>query len=360
MKGIAMKGLGKKTLLTALAVAAAAPGHASDSVQHTNEISVMGVYIEPDDDRTDEYGTAVRATYGLRLDRHWWLEPTFFAGVIETGEQGGPDYFQQGLGLDISYRLFGDAEFTPYGLVGLGVSRNDVANNPASEFDGYANVGLGVLTSPLTESGLRLRGEVRYLYDNYDDGLFDWHFGVGITVPIGVTRRQVVEKVTVIERPVVVESQRVIELADSDNDGVVDGVDQCPNTLAGLQVDALGCVKTDQLQSVVLSGVKFELNSDRLTANARDILIRAAEALKGQEGLNVEVAGHTDASGSDSYNLRLSQARAESVRNYLIENGVNPGRLTAVGYGETQPIQSNETEEGRERNRRVEFNIISE
>ncbi|MDX1756534.1 MAG: OmpA family protein [Marinobacter sp.] len=352
-----MKRLGKSAL--AMALAAATPVLATDSVQHTDEISILGTYIEPDEDRTDEYGSAVRVIYGLRIDRHWWLEPTFFAGVMETGEDGGPDFYQQGLGADISYRFFGDAEFTPYGLAGLGISRNDVANNPASEFDGYANLGLGVLTSPLTESGLRLRGEVRYLYDNYDDGLFDWHFGVGITVPIGATRRQVVEKVTVIERPVVVESERVVELADSDNDGVVDGVDQCPNTLEGLQVDNVGCVKTDEKQSVVLRGVTFEFNSDRLTANARDILNRAAEALKGQTDLSVELAGHTDSVGSDSYNLELSQARADSVRNYLIEQGVDPGQMTAVGYGETQPVRSNDTEEGRERNRRVEFNVIS-
>lgn len=360
MKGIAMKRLGKKTLVTALAVAASAPVFATDSVQHTDEISVMGVYIEPDEDRTDEYGTAVRAIYGLRMDRHWWLEPNFFAGVIETGDEGGTDYYQQGLGADISYRFFGDAEFTPYGLAGLGISRNDVANNPSSEFDGYANVGLGLLTSPLSESGLRLRAEVRYLYDNFDDGLFDWHFGLGITVPIGATRSQVVEKVTVIERPVVVESERVVQLADSDNDGVVDGVDQCPNTLEGLEVDNVGCVKTDEKQSVVLRGVTFEFNSDRLTANARDILNRAADALKGQTDLNVELAGHTDSVGSDSYNLKLSQERADAVREFLIELGVDPAQMKAVGYGETQPVRSNDTEEGRERNRRVEFNVISE
>ncbi|SDW37346.1 OmpA family protein [Marinobacter mobilis] len=350
----------KQALVAALAMASTAPVFATDSVQHTSELSVMGVYIEPDSDRTDEYGSAARIIYGLRLDQNWWVEPQFTTGVMETGIAGATDFYHQELGADISYRLFGDAEFTPYVLVGGGLSRNDVANDRSKEFAGYANAGLGLLTSPLTESGLRLRADARYLFDTFSDNYSDIQIGLGITVPIGVTRRQIVEKVTVIERPVVVESERVVQLADSDNDGVVDGVDQCPNTLEGLQVNAVGCVDTAEAQSVVLRGVTFEFNSNRLTANARDILNRAADALNGQTDLKVELAGHTDNVGSESYNQQLSQKRADAVREYLIEMGVNAGQMSAVGYGESQPIRSNDTEEGRERNRRVEFNVVSE
>ncbi|TNE77751.1 MAG: OmpA family protein, partial [Gammaproteobacteria bacterium] len=119
------------------------------------------------------------------------------------------------------------------------------------------------------------------------------------------------------------------------------------------------CVETDKEQSVVLQGVTFEFNSDRLTANARDILVKAADALKGQEDLQVELAGHTDSVGGADYNQKLSQKRAESVRNYLVDLGVASDRLEANGYGESKPVRSNDTEEGRERNRRVEFNVIS-
>ncbi|SFM38306.1 OmpA family protein [Marinobacter zhejiangensis] len=350
----------QQALVAALALASSAPALATDSVQHTSELSVMGVYIEPDSDRTDEYGSAVRVIYGLRLDQNWWVEPQFLTGVMETGQSLATDYYHQELGADISYRLFGDSQFTPFVLAGGGLSRNDVANDRSKEFAGYANVGLGLLSSPFTESGMRLRGDARYLFDTFSDDYSDIHFSLGITVPLGVTRRQIVEKVTVIERPVIVESERVVELADSDNDGVVDGVDQCPNTLEGLEVDAVGCVKTDQEQSVVLRGVTFEFNSNRLTANARDILNRAADALKGQDDLNVELAGHTDNVGAEAYNQQLSQKRADAVREYLLEMGVNASQMTAVGYGESQPIRSNDTEEGRERNRRVEFNVISQ
>lgn len=330
-------------------------GLAADSIQHTRELSVMGVYIDPDSDRTDEYGSAVRAIYGVRLDKHWWFEPQVFGGVIETGESGFTDYYQQGLGADISYRFFGDNEFSPYALIGGGVSRNDVANNSSSEFGGFANAGLGLLTSPLTQSGLRIRGDARYFYDSFDSGQSDIHFSLGLTVPIGAVRRQIIEKTTIVEREVLVEK----DFADSDSDGVVDGVDQCPNTLQGLEVDSVGCVKTDRAQSVVLLGVTFDFNSDRLTANARDLLVRTADALKGQADLRVELAGHTDSVGAEEYNRELSQRRADSVRDYLIDLGVSPDQMRANGYGESQPVRGNDTEEGRERNRRVEFNVIS-
>lgn len=337
-------------------IVALSPGlvHADD-VRHDHEISIMGVYIEPDSDRTDEYGSAVRLIYGIRLDKHWWVEPQGFTGIMETGESAAPDYYQQGVGADISYRFLDDQELTPYGLIGGGISRNDMANNSSSEFGGFGNVGLGIMTSPLSQSGLRIRGDVRYLYDSFDDGQSDVQFSLGLTLPIGATRKQIVEKTKVVEREVVVEK----DFADSDGDGVVDGVDQCPNTLEGLEVDSVGCVKTDQEQSVVLLGVTFEFNSDRLTANARDLLVRTADALKGQSGLQVELAGHTDSVGADEYNRELSQRRAESVRNYLIDLGVSQNQMTAKGYGESEPVRSNDTEEGRERNRRVEFNVLT-
>lgn len=329
----------------------AAPASSDDG--HRQEFSIQGVYVIADDDRTDEYGSGVRATYGFQLDKQLWLEPHLFANVIETGDEVGVDAYQQGLGADVSYRFLTDSDLDPFVFAGGGLSRNDVDGNSASEFGGFANVGVGVLSPAFTDSGLRVRADARYLYDTYDDGFQDIHLSLGITIPIGAVRERVVEKT------VVVEKTRVKELADSDGDGVVDGVDQCPNTLSGLDVNAVGCVDSGQTQTVVLKGVTFEFNSDRLTANARDILQRAAGALKGQPDLRVELAGHTDNVGAAAYNQSLSQNRAEAVRDYLIDQGVQADQVTAKGYGESRPLMSNDTEEGRERNRRVEFNVIS-
>jgi Outer membrane protein and related peptidoglycan-associated (lipo)proteins len=80
--------------------------------------------------------------------------------------------------------------------------------------------------------------------------------------------------------------------------------------------------------------------------------------LKENPNVEVEISGHTDNVGSRIYNINLSRLRAESVANFFISNGIDPKRLKVVGYGELLPIASNDTEEGRQMNRRVEFKII--
>jgi OmpA-OmpF porin, OOP family len=143
---------------------------------------------------------------------------------------------------------------------------------------------------------------------------------------------------------------------DSDNDNVVDRRDECPNTTPGVPVDVRGC----EIRAVInLPGVSFHTNSDRLVDGAEADLNAAAETLRLNKNLSVEVAGYTDSSGTALHNLGLSDRRANTVRDYLIKLGVNPDRLTARGYGEADPISDNATPEGRDRNRRVELHIRS-
>lgn len=108
-------------------------------------------------------------------------------------------------------------------------------------------------------------------------------------------------------------------------------------------------------QKLELVGVNFDF--DKATLRQEDIAIidKDVAGLDKWGNVNIEVAGHTDSRGSDQYNMRLSQQRAETVRNYLISKGIAADRLTAKGYGESQPIADNATEEGRFRNRRVEL-----
>jgi OOP family OmpA-OmpF porin len=151
---------------------------------------------------------------------------------------------------------------------------------------------------------------------------------------------------------------------DSDGDGVADGADECPNTPRGTEVDAKGCPKPaplfeldekGQAKPLILEGVNFEYDSARLTPDSREVLDRVAESLKAWPDVRVEVGGHTDWDGSNAYNQSLSQRRADSVRAYLIDAGVAASRMTTRGYGEESPIATNETPEGRARNRRVEL-----
>jgi OmpA-OmpF porin, OOP family len=164
---------------------------------------------------------------------------------------------------------------------------------------------------------------------------------------------------------------------DSDGDGVPDDLDECPNTPPGAQVLANGCAlkgdcrtprpgeEVDENgcavdQVFILRGVNFEFDSDRLTPEAKVILQQVAQTLKAYPDVDVEVAGHTDSTGTDAYNLGLSEKRSISVKNFLTGEGVEARRMTPTGYGESQPIDTNDTEEGQAKNRRVELRVIEE
>jgi outer membrane protein OmpA-like peptidoglycan-associated protein len=110
---------------------------------------------------------------------------------------------------------------------------------------------------------------------------------------------------------------------------------------------------------LVLEGVQFETAKSTLLPASRAVLDRVAESLQAFPEARVEIAGYTDDRGGRAMNLRLSRARAQAVRSYLIGKGIAPGRLTAKGYGEAKPIASNAAEEGRARNRRVELHRLN-
>jgi OOP family OmpA-OmpF porin len=148
---------------------------------------------------------------------------------------------------------------------------------------------------------------------------------------------------------------------DADRDGVPDAADACPATPAGAPVDERGCrpLFRGTERQVVLHGVTFELNSAELTSGSRDVLLEVGRSLVANPEVRVEVAGYTDSRGSDAYNRRLSERRAQAVERFLEGNGVSPAQLTARGYGEAGPVASNNTEEGRAQNRRVELKRLN-
>ena len=106
------------------------------------------------------------------------------------------------------------------------------------------------------------------------------------------------------------------------------------------------------------SNITFEVDKSDVKPNFVDVLGSVALVLKEYKSTMIEVAGHTDSTGSDSYNQMLSQQRAQAVSNVLIGDGVQPVRIDTVGYGETRPIASNSTPAGRAQNRRVELTLL--
>jgi outer membrane protein OmpA-like peptidoglycan-associated protein len=107
-----------------------------------------------------------------------------------------------------------------------------------------------------------------------------------------------------------------------------------------------------------LSNILFAFDRFNLTDEAVAELDKVTAWLRENPGLRVEISGHTDNYGADDYNMRLSENRAKAVRDYFTEHGVDASRLSYMGYGESQPVADNTTDDGRRRNRRVELGIV--
>ncbi|WP_316816905.1 OmpA family protein [Pedobacter nyackensis] len=147
---------------------------------------------------------------------------------------------------------------------------------------------------------------------------------------------------------------------DSDGDGVADQFDKCPGTPAGTAVDGSGCplpkMETAALNTGNLTGfetINFEFNSSVLKTESYPTLDKLSSVLR-ENGGKVAVNGYASSEGTAAYNLKLSKDRANSVKTYLVNSGVNASQVVTKGHGEANPIASNDTEEGRIQNRRVE------
>ena len=153
---------------------------------------------------------------------------------------------------------------------------------------------------------------------------------------------------------------------DSDNDGIRDYKDACPNSAPGVEVDAKGCEipkkpepkKPEPVAKIdmTVGPVYFAFDSAKLDDIARAVLDANAAALADSKVTSVVVTGYTDATGSDSYNKKLSQQRAESVRGYLVDHGVAADKIALDSEGEADPAAPNNTSAGRAKNRRVIVN----
>ena len=142
---------------------------------------------------------------------------------------------------------------------------------------------------------------------------------------------------------------------DSDGDGVCDGLDKCPDTPKGVKVDASGCPLVKPIEQKITLHIAYKPGSAEIDEPAKAILDDLATRLQTYKEVKLEIGGYTDNTGAPAVNKSISQKRAEKVMEYLISKGVEKERLTAMGYGATNFIADNTTEEGRQENRRVEI-----
>jgi len=148
---------------------------------------------------------------------------------------------------------------------------------------------------------------------------------------------------------------------DSDGDGVFNGIDQCPNTPRGAEVDARGCeivVDEPEPEPITVQNILFRVDEDTLDDADRAILDRAGQQIEARGNVRIDVEGHADNTYTEEYNDDLSRRRAEAVVNYLVANFDIPRSSFTVQYfGEDRPTATNDTAEGRRLNRRVEITV---
>jgi outer membrane protein OmpA-like peptidoglycan-associated protein len=147
---------------------------------------------------------------------------------------------------------------------------------------------------------------------------------------------------------------------DTDNDGVLDKDDDCPNT-AG-PISNKGCPviekEVEEILKTAFDNLEFETGKDVIKQASLPSLTELAEVLKKKSTWGLQISGHTDNVGDDQKNLILSKKRAEAVKAFMVSQGIDASRLSTLYFGETQPIATNDTPEGRQKNRRVEMKII--
>ncbi len=297
---------------------------------------------------------------------------------------GSPDVDYTGFGLMGRYHFHENNGWRPFVGFGAGsLKHRSIWDNGHNMMYNLS----GGLTKSLTDN-VKLKTELRCRLDTDDatfyprDDFGDWMFSLGLNIALGEAPAAAAAAAGAAAMqpapqtdsdhdgvsdandkcPNTPEGDKVdasgctidTGMLDDDRDGVVNRDDQCPNTRAGAVVDKTGC----EVQVVIeLQGVHFDYDKSTLKPESIRILDAAVNTLKNHPQIKVEVAGHTDSRGSESYNQKLSERRAKVVYDYLVDHGIDADRLSWRGYGESQPIADNSTEAGRAQNRRTELKV---
>ncbi len=308
----------------------------------------FGTFIQPGGDRNSHSGWGGGLGVGKILNEHFNVEVRGFYQGLE-GEKGNGDWDLTGGTADVQYYFFRD-KFSPYAVIGVGGMNSTHNFDSGASFIGEAGAGF---TYELHDNFL-IRSDVRYRYNNnfnakLQPGTEEFHdmtVNVGFVIPFGEKpAAPVVAKAPppVPVKPVVADCSTM----DDDHDGVNNCNDKCPGTLPGVEVSIHGCWILD---------VKFDNDKDVIKPQYFQKLDHAAETIKRFPDAAIEVQGHTSNTGTYEHNLDLSERRALAVKKYLTKDGNLPN-VTSKGYSWDRPIDTNETEEGRANNRRVQLEV---
>lgn len=255
-----------------------------------------------------------------------------------------------------TFNTFQGSGWAPYAVAGIGRMSYNVRG--FDKWDTTLNMGAGVKYAFTPRFQFRMDGRYTLGTAHVDSGAslnMALVLVLGNHYTHGATEKAVTEPVQ--EQPAAIEEQpKVIEtvVVDSDGDGIPDHLDQCPDTTPGAKVDENGCYILLTENHEFTLNVVFGLGSAVISADSKDDVRDLAKFMKEYPNTEVTIEGHSDSTGSATLNKRLSQQRADAVKQSLVDEfGIKQERLTSVGYGSEQPIADNATVDGRAKNRRV-------
>jgi OOP family OmpA-OmpF porin len=358
-------------LISVVALCSAASVWAGDAGPQKGQFYVhpMFTYYDPPGKLGyDDSSTGPGIALGWSFAENWAMEGEYDTHQPDLKDPPGGKGNIDSWAANIMYLMPGPRLFTPFVTAGGGrgdYDRDSYGNGKTSTQNQY-NFGVGTYIG--TSKRIAFRADIRGLYTLDAEKLQPWA-AVGVVFKFG--------KVEEPPAPVVAAPP-----ADTDGDGVPDTVDACPNTPHGVKVDARGCPldsdgdgvpdyldkcpDTPRGTKVDATGcpiapvattfdltVEFAFNSAEINDLSFRELRKAMTFMRENPTTKAVVEGNTDNKGTDEYNQKLSERRAAAVKDVLVKSGIEADRLTTVGYGESRPVASNDTEEGRAKNRRV-------
>lgn len=345
------------------AVLALAAGAVFACASSNNEITgvVGGVHPFSDSELKNHL------TYGLRIGA---AVNTLILDQLEVGYDYSHDVDYKQSKYDTSiHRIYfnGLKEFQIasktklYGLVGVGYE--DLVNDDVYEDEDSGAFGqYGVGIKQYFGDHIALRGEVRHAI-KFDDGHKNYLFyTLGLVVgfgaseqPVVIQKEEPVAEVKPVEEPKVEEAPKVVE--------------EPKVVVAEPKVEPVETINEKDIQGTVVKKISltnknfnFDVNSAKVDAEGDKVLQGIADDIKSDSSENTKilVGGHTDSTGSAAYNLKLSQQRAESVKDKLVAKGVSADKIITRGYGDTRPVATNKTAAGRTANRRVDIIFVNQ
>lgn len=338
-----------------------------------NYVVGSGAYEISDSARKADNGVGGQLTFGVPLQLENGAIEISYYDVGRNRALDGRDDYQTSLLVNYVHDFGAFGLFKPFISGGIGGVQEDVLGEKHTHVG--VNAGFGTLVS-LPWYGLAVRAEANALAHSNDkksapadkDLLIDYRVMLGLQVPLMWAGSAIASDAPA---PIDACELSIVDpttgrrdcAADSDRDGVSDGVDQCPGTEPGAAVNEVGCpvVATPTAPPPAALAepqpVYFATDVAIIDDASKSKLDEAAAYLAATPGSRIEITGHADDRGSEAYNIVLSAQRAEAVRQYLLGKGVEAGRLSTLPMGEFKPISSNNTEQGRALNRTAQFRI---